>query len=305
MSTKAHQIFPGITHISDPFKGILLDAYGVFWGGNNSGVIPGAKEAMEKLVSSGKIVGVLSNSTQLAAKEIDKIQLHGLIQGQHYHFLVTSGEVARHIFLNEKLPFATPRNKFWLFGGIHPRFSSHEKIFQDTLYHETEAIDEADFIYISIPHINGEDQVDPELFREGIGTLIKTHLPMVCANPDKFAHEGKPSRAVVRQGSIAAMYEEMGGQVFYIGKPYVKVYSIAMSYFVTYGCKDPKEVLMVGDTPETDIRGARLFGMPSALVIQTGIMADRIADKGLENAFNLLIDTDVPNYCIERLTDDF
>ena len=38
------EISPGIARIADPFKGILLDAYGVFWGGNDCGVLPGAKE---------------------------------------------------------------------------------------------------------------------------------------------------------------------------------------------------------------------------------------------------------------------
>ncbi len=247
-----------------------------FSGGNSFGLLPGSKEIMEKLVSTGKVVGILSNTTQLAAKEINKLKLHGLIQGKHFHFLITSGEVARHIFLNEKLPFVTSRNKFLLFGGVLPKFSSHEAIFQDTLYSETSDIDEADFIYISIPHINGEDQENPELFREEINKLRLKNLPMICPNPDHFAHEGKPPRAVVRQGSIAVMYEKMGGQVFYIGKPHNKAYNIAMNHFEHYNITKPQEILIVGDTPETDIRGARSFGMSSALVTQTGIMADRI-----------------------------
>src|SRR5579864_7466208 len=79
VTTFIGEIFPGITSIADPFKGILLDAYGVFWGGNDWGVLPGAEKIMEKLVSSGKIIGILSNSTQLATKEVNKLHLHGLI----------------------------------------------------------------------------------------------------------------------------------------------------------------------------------------------------------------------------------
>ncbi|MES2200501.1 MAG: TIGR01459 family HAD-type hydrolase [Chlamydiota bacterium] len=299
------EVFPGITRISNNFNGVLLDAYGVFWGGNDCGLLPGSKEVMEKLVLTGKIVGILSNATQLSSKEIHKLQSHGLIQGKHFHFLITSGDVARFIFLHEKPPFQTSLNKFWLFSGGHPKFSSHEAIFQGSVYSETSNIDEADFIYISVPHINGEDQIDPERFREEIEKIKKKNLPMVCANPDRFAHEGNPPRAVVRQGSIAKMYEEMGGQVFYIGKPYNKVYLIAMGYFEQYKITDPKDILMVGDTPETDIRGARFFGMPSALVTQTGIMADRISRKGWEAAVKDLSSQDLPDYFIGGLTDDF
>lgn len=298
--TATFEIFPSLTHISHTFNGILLDAYGVFWGGNDYGVLPGSKDVMEKLILSGKIVGILSNSTQLASKEISKLERHGIIQGKHFHFLITSGEVARYIFLNEKLPFETPQNTFWLFGGIHPKFSSHEAIFQGTSYRETLDINDADFIYVSIPHINGEDQIDSELFREELEKIQSKNLPMICPNPDLFAHEGKPPKAVVRQGSIAKMYEEMGGQVFYIGKPHNTAYSIALEQFRLHSVMSPTEILMVGDTPETDIRGARQFGMPSALITQTGIMADRISHKGLEKALKELPTNDIPNYLIAR-----
>ena len=304
MKTRINHISPGITRISEPFKGILLDAYGVFWGGNDCGIIPGAKEAMGHLVANGKVVGILSNSTQLASKEKNKLHHHGLTEGTHFHFIMTSGEVARHIFINEKLPFETPENKFWLFGGVHPRFSSHQAIFQDTIYSETSIIDKADFIYISIPHLNGEDQTHPEVFRGEIEKLMPKNLPMICPNPDHFAHEGKPSRAVLRQGSIAKIYEEIGGQVFYVGKPHQKAYLMAMHEFAKHACLSPSEVLMVGDTPETDIRGARLFGIPSALITQTGIMSDRIALLGLENAIKTLSPHDTPDYFIERLKND-
>src|SRR5689334_7212805 len=126
--TPSLHIFSGITQVAKNFRGILLDAYGVFWGGNDIGLLPGSKEAMEKLVSEGKTVGILSNSTQLAMKEKAKFQSNGLIEGKHFHFLITSGEIARSLFLNEKLPFETIFNKFFVFGATHPRFSSHEAI---------------------------------------------------------------------------------------------------------------------------------------------------------------------------------
>lgn len=301
--TTTLQVFPSLSLISDRFNGILLDAYGVFWGGNDAGLIPGSKETMEKLVSSGKIVGILSNSTQLAVKEINKLHLHGLVQGRHFHFLITSGEVTRYIFLNEKLPFETPRNKFWLFGGEHPKFSSHEALFKDTIYKDTSDINDADFIYISIPHINGEDQIDPAAFRGEVEKIKSKNLPMICSNPDRFAHEGKPPKAVVRQGSIAKMYEEMGGQVFYIGKPHNKVYAIALDQFHKHKAVGSMEILVVGDTPETDIKGARRFGMASALVTQTGIMGDRISQHGLEKTMKELRADELPHYLIERFPD--
>lgn len=295
------EILPSTKHVSAKFSGILLDAYGVFWGGNEIGLFPGAKEAMEQFVLEGKVVGILSNTTQLAAKETNKLRLHGLLEHTHFHFLVTSGEVARKIFLHENLPFKISKNKFWLFGGVHPKFSSHEPIFKDTRYGETPDINEADFIYISIPHINGEDQTDPELFRGQVLKIKDKNLPMVCTNPDLFAHEGKPSRAVVRQGSIAKMYEEMGGKVLYIGKPHSSAFSTAFDHFKQYNIADSSKILMVGDTPETDIRGANAFGISTALIVETGIMSNRIAHYGFEKSIQALSRQDTPNYLLRGL----
>lgn len=297
------QIFAGITRVARPFKGILLDAYGVFWEGNACGLLPGSKEVMEQLYASGKIVGILSNSTQIASKEMEKLAAHGLVQGKHFHFFVTSGEMGRNMLLHDKLPFETPRKTFWLFGGDHPKHAYHEAIFRGTSY-RTSPLHEADFIYINVPHLHGEDQTDPELFRKEVERISRHNLPMICLNPDRFAHEGKPVRAVVRQGSIARMYEEMGGKVYYIGKPGLEAYKQAMREFEKYAILTPQDILMVGDTPETDIRGARLFGMFSALIMRTGMMAERIAHEGLESTLFKLSFDDYPDFFLERLIDD-
>lgn len=291
-------IHPHIGHIAKNFRGILLDAYGVFWGGNDVGLFPGTLEAMEKLVSSGKVVGILSNTTAMAAKEVHKLKAYGMEEQKHFHFFITSGDVARSIFSLEQLPFQTTKKKFWIFGGGHPKYATHGAIFEGTAFEETTSLQEADFVYIAIPHIDGEDQTDPLVFHDKLLKIKDYHLPMVCPNPDLFAHEGNPSVAVVRQGSIAELYKKLGGTVFYIGKPHTPAYLIAMESFQKLDIRDPREVLMIGDTPETDIRGARNFGMGSALITETGIMADRIQEQGLEECLSQL--SDMPDYYLGR-----
>lgn len=294
-------IAPSISEVAEPFEAVLLDAYGVFWGGGAAGVLPGSHDAMQQLVGSGKTVGILSNSTQAAAKEIDKLAKHGLLKGTHYHFLLTSGEITRHHLSKEQLPFPTPRQSFLLFGGSHPKYSSPLSVFEGSAFEEVDDVQSADFIYVSIPHIDGEDQTDPELFRASVEAIVAHKLPMLCANPDRFAHEGKPARAVVRQGSIAALYEELGGSVFYMGKPHQIAYEAAMKIFGQLGRHDPSKILMVGDTPETDIRGAKGFGMPSALIVSTGIMGDRVSNQGLQASLGALPSSDQPTFLIQRL----
>lgn len=300
METALH-VYDHILEVSQRHKAILLDAYGVFWSGNAKGLIPGAKQAMEQLVNDGHIVGILSNSTQLSTKEMNKLEKHGLLKGGHYHFLLTSGDVSKDFFTSDALPFSTPNKKYWLFGGDHPKFASHTAIFASTPFQEAISLDGSDFIYVSIPHINGEDQIDPNIFAKDVKNLVKSKLPMVCSNPDLYAHEGTPPRAVVRQGSIAKLYERLGGDVFYIGKPYPMSFAKGMDFFGEYNILSPHEVLMVGDTPETDILGGKQFGMHTCLLTQTGILADRAAQSGLQQALSALSNEQLPTYFIKQL----
>ena len=271
----------------------LLDAYGVFWGSAATGMLPGAKEAMECLISLGKTVGILSNTTQLALKEKDKLSKHGVCEGTHYHFLLTSGEIARTMLQSQELPFPTPRKRYWLFGSDHPRFSSHSTLFQDTAYCRTDNLQDADFIYIAIPHFDGVDQENLEVFVSHVKEIAAKGIPVLCANPDHFAHEGMPPRPVVRQGAIAQLLKTYGASVYFIGKPHPIVFERALKQFSV----SPNQVLMIGDTPETDIRGARQMNMATALVTKTGIIKERGPA-----ALHQLLQTDQPDHFIESFT---
>lgn len=283
--------------IINNFENFLLDAYGVFWESAEVGMLPQAKETMAYLVSQEKQVGILSNSTQLASKEKEKLAKHGIQEGIHYHFLLTSGQVTRDLLVMGKLPFATSQKKYWIFGSDHPRFSSHSVLFQGTGYQQTADIEEADFIYIPVPHINGVDQESPERFLKDIGEMATKGIPVLCANPDRFAHEGFPSRLVIRQGTIAHLLEAQGASVYFIGKPFSLAYEEALRLFSANVL--PEKILMIGDTPETDIRGARQIGMATALVTETGVMKERIKEKNAQLIISQLPTSDQPHYVIE------
>jgi HAD superfamily hydrolase (TIGR01459 family) len=287
----------GILTIAAPFLGILLDAYGVFWGGG-TGVIPGSHETMAQLVASGKIVGILSNSSQSGEKERVKFEKHGLIQGTHYHFVITSGDIARELFLSQDLPFPLRHNQYWILGEPHPKFSSPATLFEGTAFSQTDTLEAADFIHLAIPHQGGEDQTDPTLFKNAVLELVSSGLPMVCVNPDTFAHEGNPPRPVVRQGSLAALYADAGGTVFFIGKPSKLAFDTAFQAFQNFTPMDPHQILMVGDTPETDIRGGKAYGMRTALITKIGIFAER------GEALSTLPPSDQPDDTLEQFPDD-
>ena len=294
-------IYRNLYSISQPYSGILLDAYGVFWGGNKKGFLDGAKKAIINHVKQGKVVGILSNTTQLSQNEINKLDEHGLKLGADYHFLLTSGQVAFDLFSKQELPFKTVHKKYFLVGEAHPHFSSHKNLFKNSSFQETKHLQEADFLYISIPHIAGVDQTDISGFEKNLDQLADLNIPAICTNPDLFAHEGLPPKLVVRQGSIAAILEKKGISVFYIGKPAKIMFEKAFQEFMKYGSFNKESIIMVGDTPETDIRGANLFGFASALVTETGIFSEKAKTQNIQTLINNLTTLDTPNFFLKHL----
>ena len=77
-------------------------------------------------------------------------------------------------------------------------------------------------------------------------------------------------------GAIAQLYEELGGRVEWVGKPFPLVYRVAHKVL---GGVDPARVLCIGDSPAHDIAGGQAAGFATALV-RTGLHAD-LSDAGL------------------------
>jgi ribonucleotide monophosphatase NagD (HAD superfamily) len=70
-------------------------------------------------------------------------------------------------------------------------------------------------------------------------------------------------------GRIAEIYEELGGAVTWVGKPFPLIYRAAAELAEV---QNPRDVLCVGDSVEHDIGGAHAFGAFAALV-RTGVLA--------------------------------
>jgi ribonucleotide monophosphatase NagD (HAD superfamily) len=71
------------------------------------------------------------------------------------------------------------------------------------------------------------------------------------------------------------VFEKMGGEVTYFGKPYPEVYNQSINNF-------NKKILSIGDNLNTDIKGANLLNYDS-LLISNGVHKNEILDQGIEN----------------------
>ena len=104
--------------------------------------------------------------------------------------------------------------------------------------------------------------------------LFKEHInkKMICTNPDLIVDKG--SKRELCAGSVALVFEKMGGEVIYFGKPFPEVYNLSIDN------KD-KKVLSIGDNLNTDIKGANLLNYDS-LLISNGIHKDEIKKEGID-----------------------
>ena len=81
---------------------------------------------------------------------------------------------------------------------------------------------------------------------------------MVCTNPDLIVDRGNVREYCA--GSIAKVFEEMGGKVKYFGKPYPLVYKKSSTI-------NNKRVLCIGDNLNTDIKGANIQNFKSLFIL--------------------------------------
>ena len=113
---------------------------------------------------------------------------------------------------------------------------------------------------------------------------------MICTNPDLIVDRG--NKRELCAGSVAMVFEKMGGKVIYFGKPYPEVYNQAINN------KD-KKILCIGDNLNTDIKGANLQNFDS-LIISDGIHKEEIENSGIEKVSKIY--ESIPNYIQSKLT---
>ena len=113
---------------------------------------------------------------------------------------------------------------------------------------------------------------------------------MICTNPDLIVDRG--NKRELCAGSVAMVFEKMGGKVIYFGKPHPEVYSQAINY-------KEKKILCIGDNLNTDIKGANLLNFDS-LIISDGIHKAEIENSGIEKVSKMY--ESIPNYIQSKLT---
>lgn len=245
---------PGLSGLASRYDTILCDVWGVIHNGRAS--FPEACEALVKFRQQGGQVSLITNAPVPNAQVIRLFEPLG-VPMTAFDACVSSGDATRAELA------ARPDMTVWRMGGDEGW--EHDRFLYEGLGHTFIDDDRADLLLC----IGLRDQVNdqPEDYRPELARAVAKGIPMLCANPDKQVRVG--GKLYWCAGALADIYEDLGGQVIYPGKPYAPIYQLAVQTLASLKA-EPERILCIGDSPATDVRGARLQGYDS-LYVGTGL----------------------------------
>ena len=234
-----------LNHLSDIYKNydtFIIDLWGVIH--NGIALNPKAIVAIEQLKNYSKKIVFLSNAPRPSSKVVNFL-LKMNMERKYLSNVMTSGEAAMH---------AINKNQFGktFFHLGPPRDTS---VFEKVKDNKTD-LENCDFILCT--GLFDEHENDLEYYKNYLKKFVSKKL--VCTNPDLTVHRGKEEELCA--GSVAKVFEELGGEVIYFGKPHEEVYKM---------CFEKNErVLAIGDNLRTDIKGANNLNL-DCIFITNGV----------------------------------
>jgi HAD superfamily hydrolase (TIGR01459 family) len=266
------QLVSGLSQIAGYYDAVLCDVWGVIHDGKKG--FQGAVRALREFRKHGPVV--LITNAPVRNERVTRLFPGLSVPEDCYDAVVSSGDATRNE-LKRVAPGPVYRIEYvedrGLYEGLQLEFSDDPAVAK----------------VISCTSLREFPEGTPEPYRQELTRLAAHGLPMICANPDVQFRYG--DRLVWSAGSLAKIYEEVGGKVIRPGKPDEPIYRLAMERVAAIAGKNvaPDRVLCIGDGPATDVIGARRQGM-DALFIGGGIHGHAIGagEDFLEEARKVL-----------------
>jgi NagD protein len=237
-------------------RGYLIDMDGVIYRENH--LIPGACEFVDSLHSTGTPFLFLTNNSAPTPEDL-AVRLHHLgIEGiSSRHFYTSALNTVD--FLSETHPNCT----VFVLGEGGLLAALHEKRI---------ANDGINPSYVVV----GEGAVSFEKLTKA-HECIERGARLLATNPDNWCPVG-PARTRPGAGAVAAFLEASTGKTaYYLGKPNGYMFNRACRKLAELHLTTPEQIVMIGDTMETDIRGAVEAGLCAYLVLTGSTQLDSLS----------------------------
>jgi len=245
----------GLSSIAENYDIFYIDLWGVIHNGIN--LHKNAIEALKEITKAKKQYVLLTNAprpNKTVKSFLEKMGMDKMIREKVY----SSGEAALSYLKKNLLD-----DKFFHLGPARDF-----DLFLDFKKNKTEDIKESS--YLLCTGLFEEQGEDLKYYKE----LFKKHInkKMICTNPDLIVDRG--DKRELCAGSVALVFEKIGGEVIYFGKPFPEVYNQSIN-------NKEKKALSIGDNLNTDIKGANLLNYDS-LLISNGVHKNEIKKDGID-----------------------
>jgi HAD superfamily hydrolase (TIGR01459 family) len=252
-----------LAELPDRYRLILCDLWGCVHDGVK--VFPKARSLLMRWRRDGRIVLLLTNAPRPAWAVREQLRGFGL-EPEGYDAVITSGDTGLEAVRAEGIGTA----------GFIGKDADRDIALNLglTLLDPSES---------DVVICTGFDEARPR-GEDYLPTLTAMHdrrARMLCFNPDRFVLRGGIAEPCA--GAIADLYEAMGGEVEWFGKPYARTYlrCLAEGARIAGRPLQPSEVVAIGDSLTTDYLGAARAGF-DFIFVTGGIESDQVAAIGAE-----------------------
>lgn len=241
--------------VSDRYDALFVD----LWGCVHNGVkaYTSANDSLKKYRAKGGKVVLVTNSPR-PRSGVEKQLIKFGVDPKAWDLIATSGDSARMAMFQGAVG-----NKIYFIGTPYEEsFFEPLNVVKNPVNIERVPIDEAEGIVCTGP-FNSLENLD--VYFPDFEFAKKRGLKLLCANPDIIVDRGS-----VREwcaGALAKMYNDLGGESLYFGKPFQPIYDLARQRLSSSGFKiNDDRILAIGDGITTDILGAVQEGIDSLFI---------------------------------------
>ena len=265
--------------IEDSYDALICDVWGVIHNGRE--LFEGVNDCLVNFRSKQKPVVLLSNAPR-PSKYIERMLNQLGLDRKSFNEIVTSGDLTMSA-LNEshygsKCYHIGPDRDLNIFDGVNVSRVSFE---------------EADFLFVT--GLFDDETEDENSYSSILDEAKKRNLKLICANPDILVQRGE--KLIPCAGAISKKYEEIGGKVINIGKPFSPIFDKAVNLIKGINEDQNPRIIVIGDGLETDIKGANILKMDSLLVL-----GGLFASESERNIIEVLKKKNIiPSYYTEKL----